>query len=182
MYELWLTLHDVPAEGREFSFSDPAIWAEPWAEFDLPYRAATPLEATLTIVPQKNGCLVSGRITGSFVAPCDSCVEDAEIVVDHSFDVYEDIAPPDAPPDEDAGFDERVDVPVLRWAGEHLELNVAAVLWEEFLLAAPVKPLCREDCKGLCPKCGANLNQGDCGCDKDRLDPRLAVLRSVKIS
>ena len=39
--------------------------------------------------------------------------------------------------------------------------------------------LCREDCKGLCPKCGANLNRGECGCSRREIDPRLAVLQRI---
>ena len=54
-------------------------------------------------------------------------------------------------------------------------------LWEEFSLALPVKPLCRPDCRGLCPECGKNLNEGACGCSRDSGDPRLAALRQLKV-
>ena len=43
----------------------------------------------------------------------------------------------------------------------------------------PGRFLCSEDCKGLCPKCGADLNLGDCGCDKEDIDPRWADLQKI---
>ena len=51
---------------------------------------------------------------------------------------------------------------------------------EQVLMALPMKPLCREECRGLCPECGADWNAGECACDKAKIDPRLEVLKSLK--
>lgn len=59
-------------------------------------------------------------------------------------------------------------------------LDLFDVLRDQLYLAIPLKPLCKEDCKGLCPNCGANLNAGPCGCKPKKADPRLAVLKSLK--
>ena len=48
------------------------------------------------------------------------------------------------------------------------------------LLAIPMKKLCKEDCKGLCANCGKNLNEGDCNCSKDVIDPRWLPLQELK--
>ncbi|OUN01550.1 MAG: hypothetical protein BAA04_06270 [Firmicutes bacterium ZCTH02-B6] len=56
-------------------------------------------------------------------------------------------------------------------------LNLEDAVREALLLQVPMKPVCRPDCRGLCPQCGANLNQGDCGCETETVDPRLAALR-----
>lgn len=48
-----------------------------------------------------------------------------------------------------------------------------------FILELPSKNLCRDDCKGLCPTCGANLNESTCGCANDEIDPRLLKLREL---
>ena len=48
---------------------------------------------------------------------------------------------------------------------------------ESLLLAEPLQALCRIDCQGLCPVCGADRNKGDCGCDTTTVDPRLAALK-----
>ena len=54
-----------------------------------------------------------------------------------------------------------------------------AALVEELMMEFPTRELCSEDCKGLCPKCGKNLNEGDCGCVKKEIDPRLAILQKL---
>ena len=58
-------------------------------------------------------------------------------------------------------------------------LDFAEMLREQFYLAMPMRPLCREDCKGLCPHCGTNLNTTTCGCDVRWQDPRLAGLQAL---
>lgn len=58
------------------------------------------------------------------------------------------------------------------------ELELADVIREVLILAAPEYPLCREDCRGLCPRCGADLNDGPCGCRPDT-DPRWVALHGL---
>ena len=58
-------------------------------------------------------------------------------------------------------------------------LNLQQPLREQVLLALPIKLFCRPDCKGLCPECGANRNDGPCGHEEAPIDPRLAALRSL---
>lgn len=61
---------------------------------------------------------------------------------------------------------------------DHL-LDLGEMLREQFHLALPMRPLCQEACKGLCPQCGTNLNRETCGCNVKWEDPRLAGLRSL---
>ncbi len=56
-------------------------------------------------------------------------------------------------------------------------IDITEPLRESLLLAEPIQALCSPDCRGLCPVCGANLNDGDCGCDRFTVDPRLAALK-----
>ena len=64
---------------------------------------------------------------------------------------------------------------VSYFSGETIDL--APLVRDTLLAAQPLSNVCREDCKGLCLVCGANLNQGDCGCDRFIPDPRLAALK-----
>ena len=59
------------------------------------------------------------------------------------------------------------------------EIDIDEVVYNNFFMNASGKYLCSEDCKGLCPKCGANLNLGDCGCKDDDIDPRWEKLLSM---
>ncbi len=56
-------------------------------------------------------------------------------------------------------------------------IDITEPLREGLLLAEPMQALCKPDCRGLCPVCGADLNDGDCGCDRFTVDPRLAALK-----
>ena len=56
-------------------------------------------------------------------------------------------------------------------------IDITEPLREGLLLAEPMQALCKPDCRGLCPVCGADLNDGDCGCDRLTVDPRLAALK-----
>ena len=60
-----------------------------------------------------------------------------------------------------------------------MELDVDKLIYDEILLELPMKVLCREDCKGICTKCGANLNNETCACDRTEPDPRMAAIWDV---
>ena len=59
-------------------------------------------------------------------------------------------------------------------------LDITDIIRESILAVLPQKILCKDDCRGLCPKCGKNLNQGQCDCDLHEVDPRLAILAKLK--
>ena len=59
------------------------------------------------------------------------------------------------------------------------ELDVDKLVYAEILVNWPMKVLCKEDCEGICNVCGANLNKGDCGCQRTELDPRMAAIQDI---
>lgn len=175
MPELWLDITDIPAEGREFSFSDQAIWTGPIAEFALPHvlnGQGAGLAAEFFLQPQGRGVLIRGKLAGRIVVPCDRCAEDVALDLENAFELFE-----EAPLEDEQALEPGL----LRRRGKVLELDVGSLLWEQYLLALPVKPLCDENCQGLCPRCGAPLRDGPCGCAEEEGDPRLAVLKNLKV-
>ena len=60
-------------------------------------------------------------------------------------------------------------------------MDLEAIIREQIILMVPLKPLCREDCRGLCPNCGANLNLESCDCKTDKSDSPFAQLAKLKI-
>ena len=60
-------------------------------------------------------------------------------------------------------------------------LQMPPAVREQILLYIPSSPLCREDCPGLCPSCGKDLNEGECGCDRAVMDPRWAALKGIQL-
>jgi len=61
-------------------------------------------------------------------------------------------------------------------------IDLESLVYEQVLLQIPLKPLCSENCRGLCPRCGTNLNVSSCGCREDRPDSPFAALKNMKIT
>lgn len=213
MHDNWFPVKDIPTGGAAYEIDDPALWEKFFQEFNLPYTLNTPLRGSVHVLPQDNGCLVRGSLSGSVAIPCSRCAEEAVIQIEQTFEEFEpmpaepttrlhEIAPGKAHSkgrqrtenDHDRAInrvgehdfmilDTEVDEQVMRLSpeGRGAEINLAALLWEEFILALPEKVLCKPNCKGLCRNCGQNLNAGPCACRPDDLDPRLEKLRGLKL-
>jgi uncharacterized protein len=63
--------------------------------------------------------------------------------------------------------------------GEDAFIDLSPIVRDLSLLDLPMQPICRPDCRGLCPECGQNLNEGECDCDRGDVDPRLEALRKL---
>ena len=106
-----------------------------------------------------------------YVAQCARCL--AEVRGDFSLDLEKTVAPRNLLGDLDENkLDEFAII-------EDGFLDIDEQLREQLEMEFPMRFLCREDCKGLCPKCGKNLNEGECDCDHTEIDPRLEPLRKL---
>lgn len=116
-----------------------------------------------------------GRVAGTLGLTCSRCLDDFALDVDEPFDVLF------LPASENAGAAEReIEADDLTTAYYHDQtIDLGQLVLEQFYLAVPMKPLCREDCRGLCPECGTNLNAGTCECAREWVEPRLEGLRDV---
>jgi uncharacterized protein len=119
---------------------------------------------------------LKGKLDTSLEVVCARCLEPVEYKVDRSFDLLY------RPLGTDAGHEELsitdAEAEIGYYQGESLLLEDA--LREQVLLAVPLKTLCREDCKGLCPHCGKNLNESQCSCAEQMEDPRWAALKEIR--
>ena len=206
MDDFWISLQGIPPEGQLFLYSSPAVWNGLFAAFALPCRVAESLEAKIFVLGQETGVLFKGTVEGVLALPCDRCTEDSPAIIKAGFATMETYpAMPARHPHadgpkknrpsrhasanteadaEDLLLAEAPDEAVIRPAkrGNGYEVNPLAIAWEELVLSLPGKPLCNKNCKGLCQNCGHNLNLGPCSCSETQGDPRLATLRSLKIS
>ncbi len=167
----YLKVREIPPMGRELLCNQQEIWRAPIEEFSLPYTIEEPLIAHLRIMVEEECCLIKGHVGGGLIIPCDRCGEDAHIRVDASFNIVEEV-------EDEKSFGPSF---LIEENGELL-LDIGGILWEQLLLALPTKILCNESCKGLCPRCGSNLNFEKCTCPTEVVDPRLEVLKNLKIS
>ena len=116
-----------------------------------------------------------GQISGPVLGHCARCLEEYPFRLATDFSVV--IVPKGPLPPEVELSDELLDLSY--YEGE--EIDLSPVVDEQIILALPTRPLCRESCKGLCPQCGANRNTEACRCTTATGDPRLAVLRNLKV-
>lgn len=183
MYNTWAPLRAILNLGPHHVLDDRAIWEEPIREFGINCRIISPIRMEFDIFPQAEGLLVRGVVTGRIALPCNRCAEEAVYEIEQRFDNFEPFPTLDehGEPTPDPDVDEYFIRFSPARSGE-LEVNLAALAWEEFAQAQPTYPLCRESCAGLCPKCGASLNEGVCACENGNDDPRLAKLRGLKIN
>lgn len=154
-------------------------------EFGPEFRQVGPLHsdgrAELVVEHRGHGQDVEDiRLIGKVVAQlefsCARCLEPVAHKVDRSFDLIYRPQGVDRRADEVAISEAETEIGYYQ--GEGLLLEDA--LREQVLLATPVRALCREDCKGLCPQCGRNLNAETCDCEQRLNDPRWDALNDIK--
>ena len=139
------------------------------------YRIVAPVVLDFDIHKDKDRFRLVGTVRTELELPCSRCLEPFRLEIDAAFDLRF------LPASEMATQDEREvqedDFGISYYRDDQIDLN--ELLREQFYLALPMKPLCGEECRGLCPQCGINLNTGACDCATRWEDPRLAPLKGL---
>jgi uncharacterized protein len=120
---------------------------------------------------------LAGRISANVEVSCDRCLQAVRTPTEVEFE--ESFTPPEeaSRPDTEREL-QRDDLHVSFYEGDAIDLG--DLVREQLLLALPGRFVCREDCKGLCPTCGADLNAERCDCAQEETDPRWAALGKLK--
>ncbi|MGH8012634.1 MAG: YceD family protein [Candidatus Binataceae bacterium] len=172
-----LRVEDITAEAKELSFAESEqevnrILAQgPLVE----YRLEASIAVDLSYYRAGTELFFQGELQARTWARCARCAEEFELSRERAFRYV--LAP------RVIGYDHQADLRAedlefSLYEGEQVDLT--PLIREQVLLALTERPVCREECQGLCPHCGANLNEGDCGCRDEAFDSRLAALRSLK--
>ncbi|WNG35869.1 DUF177 domain-containing protein [Archangium minus] len=158
------------------------------------FRATEPLAVSASLRKVSGGVLLEGKFTSRVVAECKRCLTEAKLELPVSFTLNlvpeslargEDVLDDEELEEKDRGQGESGGSFLLDDADEEVfdgkVIDLEPIVREQVLLALPMNAVCREDCRGLCTKCGQNLNEKECGCDTKFVDPRLAVLKNIKL-
>jgi uncharacterized protein len=141
------------------------------AEHD--YRVVEPVTLGFDVFKSNREIRLVGRVSTVLELACGRCLEPFTFAIDLPFHVLY------LPHTENTGEGETEieddDLETAFYRDGVIDLG--QLMNEQFYLALPMKPLCREACAGLCPQCGANLNESTCTCQPGWVDPRLDVLR-----
>jgi uncharacterized protein len=174
----YLKLHDHVMEFNE-EFQPGAI------DLGSEVTQIAPLKSSgrATLVPEHDGrgsvlndIRVVGKLATRLETPCARCLEPVPFPVDRSFELLFRPQSVNEGPDEREMQDKDAEIAFYRGDGVELE----DILREQILLAVPIKIVCREECKGLCPQCGKNLNSGECQCEPVAGDPRWNALKDLR--
>jgi DUF177 domain-containing protein len=142
---------------------------------DEEYKVVAPVHLVMDVHKDGDAYRATGRVQTRLQLECGRCLETFEIPVDSPFELRY------VPQAENTGDEEREveedDLTTAFYRDESLDLG--ELMHEQFVLALPMKPLCEEACKGLCPHCGTNLNKSSCDCAPTWDDPRLAPLKGL---
>jgi uncharacterized protein len=137
--------------------------------------------AELDLYAEDAHVFATGTFKGYLTVACSRCVEPVRLDLDEkllvTFMPKADMPADDAEDDGEGAEVASEDLDLFPYDGEVVDLE--PLLREQFVLAVPYAPLCREDCKGLCPQCGVDRNSTPCQCEAPG-DPRLAALKGLK--
>jgi DUF177 domain-containing protein len=140
---------------------------------DLRLEGRTEVNAQAERSGEKVQLVGSIAATASFV--CDRCLKPISIRVDPKFDLL--YIPPLGSEEEKELVSDDLSIGFYQ---DHV-IDLDALIIEQIELALPMSRLCREECRGLCPGCGASLNEVECGCSRDAGDPRWAALSKFRV-
>ena len=140
------------------------------------YAVAAPVVLTATTSTDKSRVRVTGNLRTTLTLACGRCVEDYSVPVDTNFDLLY-LPAAEAPSGSDELEIAEEDANTAFYTDDVIDL--AELVHEQIFLALPMKPLCREDCQGLCPVCGINRNTTTCACEPRWVDPRLSGLKAL---
>ncbi len=162
-----ITISEIPDEGLDLSLDETL-------EADV-VRLIAPVKGNLSVKKVGPEVVIQGDITAGAELECSRCLKTytAEInapvnVIYHPVEELKAEGKYEIREDElDMGF----------YAGD--EFDLLELIKEQIILNIPMKPLCSETCKGICPRCGTDLNMNKCSCNLNEVDSRLEILKEL---
>lgn len=131
------------------------------------YKFNEPLHIKGEIYNNGQSLTLAADVTGKMITECARCLKEIEEDVD--YEIHELLRRSEG--------DEDYDEDMILFDGHEIELD--EIVADRFLMNISGRYLCSEDCKGLCPKCGTNLNESECDCDNEYIDPRWQALADI---
>lgn len=172
---MFIDVAEIPPEGLTLRGSSGSLVEVDFAGRDIsPLTTLSVKEFELRVTLDGEEVTVAGSATMSYAFLCDRCGK--EVQKEDVFPVMEllENIGSELPAERELAREE-LEIAFFDGDGFHLE----DILLEQVLLSLPQKRLCSEECRGLCVRCGHDLNEGDCGCDRSVVDPRFEVLKQL---
>lgn len=174
-----VALSKIGPEATQFDLDWPADYLEKGADLAEGEGILRPLDRIkgwVSIKPlgqpvEESDLILQGRIKTRVGGECDRCLKEFGRDLDLGFRVVLVRSLGEITPEKELRGEE-LNHSLL----EGDEIDLRRIVLEQLILESDMVNLCSEECRGLCPNCGADLNQGPCGCKDNEIDPRLAAL------
>jgi uncharacterized protein len=172
-----LDLKTIGPEPRQYQLELDPEWWEREGDYGAVQGLDTPLTFQATIYRAGGKYVLDGRLQGGLRLFCDRCLETYRFEMRSTFRRF--LAMPASQKTEEEIELSDEDMMTDFITGE--EVDVAEIIREQVFLSLPMKSVCRPTCAGLCPKCGANLNMGPCGCQQETVPSGFDKLKHIRI-
>jgi len=181
---MYIRIEQIKEEGLALKFEEKAeffpVLAEMTAQGECEFVA--PIKTALKALRIGDMIEVTGEVNSRVRLPCGRCLNEYETSLKSRFDLTfahrisgaEEI---EEPQEIEISADE---AGMIYFEGE--AINLQDGIQEQVIMAFPIRSLCRESCKGLCAGCGSDLNEGDCGCDRQPPDGKFSALKNLKLN
>lgn len=165
-------VHSAQLEsGKVYNFDWRMLFEETIIYDGIDFEFIGDMEVFAEVQRDKNQIIADVRISARCKAPCSRCLDTVVLDLEQNFRYF---YTPCVSKEEKIAAEADDHVVVLE--GDLGLLDLGDQVWECVIMALPEKVLCKEECQGLCPYCGMNLNYGRCDCFKKQVDPRLSPL------
>ncbi len=175
-----IRVEDLSEKGLDLHFSDPK---EEWNQYiqeipALEFFLREGLEAAIRVSVAGKAVRVQGRVNTVLDLQCCRCLETFSYPLTSQIDVT-------LFPEKDVVQEEEIeletkDLKTDFFSGD--EIDLSGLIRELILLSIPYKALCREECRGICSQCGANLNEGNCACEREVRHSAFEALKNLKLN
>lgn len=160
---LYIRVSEIPREGLDVVARRGKGWIPRVLEGldPFPLSACRMISASLVLTLEGRNLFADGSFVAEGDASCDRCTEAFKVAIEKEFHTV--LVPGEKGPAGASNVElHEDDLDIGFYDGSGVEVN--DLFWEQVALALPLKVLCSEECKGICPECGANRNKGECGC------------------
>ncbi|MBN2125881.1 MAG: DUF177 domain-containing protein [Deltaproteobacteria bacterium] len=171
-----IDLRRILQTSQRYEFECQEEWWQAEGDNDSIFALDGPLSVRVELYRAGDTFVLDGVIEGGVKVVCDRCLEPYHRDVKRVFKELLALPAPAGQEEELELADEDLDVDFIR--GEEIELD--DIIREQIYLSLPMKLVCAEGCRGLCPGCGVNLNRGSCRCPSETGHPGFSRLKDIK--
>ncbi|MBN1548247.1 MAG: DUF177 domain-containing protein [Syntrophaceae bacterium] len=166
----------ITEEGLDLTFTRDGKWLQEMLPEEKGRFTLEQVDVTCRVRKVRDSVFIDGSLDTVIETDCSLCLDKARLPVKSRFHYV--FVPRRGAADEEKELTAE-DMDVEYYQEETIDLD--PIILEQIVLQIPMRVVCREKCRGLCPQCGANLNKTNCNCSSKIVDERFSVLKDLKL-